>query len=294
MVPPLIRLLRPTHWLKNGLVFVALFFSFSFNWPAISLAALAFVAFSFLASTVYIINDLADVKNDRNHPSKKLRPIASGAVSPNTAFGAAVILGLTSALLMYSINPKLFFAGLAYFVINLFYSFGLKNIPIIDVMIVAIGFLLRVVAGALAITVPVSHWVILCTFFLALFVAFGKRRHEMVLLGVDGRSRHRRSMQEYTEGFINQMLGLSAGTAVVFYALYTIDPATVSRFGTDRLIYTTLIVVFAVLRYYYLLYNRDLGGDPVALFYRDRQLQLAVIFWLLMVWVTYQFPIVGV
>lgn len=291
MVPPILVLLRPKHWVKNILVFAALFFSFSFTVPAIALTASVFVAFSLLASTVYVINDIADAERDSHHPTKKNRPIASGAVAKSTAAIVASALFAISVWWLYSIGSYVAYIGLLYFGINILYSFGLKHVAILDVIIVAIGFLLRVIIGAVAINVPVSHWIVLCTFFLALFVAFGKRRHEMVLLGEDGKSQHRQSMREYTNGFIDQMLGLSAGVAVVFYSLYTIDTNTVLRFGSDDLIYTTPIVVFGVLRYFYLLYNRDSGGDPVQLMTRDRQLQLAVIIWLVTVWLIYHNPV---
>ena len=278
----LIRLLRPTHWLKNGLVFAALFFSFSFNWLALGLAARAAVAFCLLASSVYVINDLADADRDRHHPTKKNRPIASGEITPGQAVMVTGVLLVLAGWLLFASGPYVLVVGAVYFGLNLLYSLGLKHVPIVDVMIVAAGFLLRVIAGALAINVSVSHWLVLCTFFLALFVAFGKRKHEMMILE-DAKNDHRRSMREYTDGFIDQMLSLSATTAVVFYSLYTIDAKTIARFGGDTLIYSTPIVVFGVLRYYYLLYNRGLGGDPVKLFAKDRALLLATLIWVLMV-----------
>ncbi len=291
MVPPILVLLRPKHWVKNILVFAALFFSFSFTVPAVAVTVSVFIAFSLLASTVYVINDIADAERDSHHPTKKNRPIASGAITKSTAVIIAAVLFIVSVWWLYSVGNYVAYIGLLYFGINILYSFGLKHVAILDVIIIAIGFVLRVIIGAVAINVPVSHWIVLCTFFLALFVAFGKRRHEMVLLGEDGKSQHRQSMREYTNGFIDQMLGLSAGVAVVFYSLYTIDTNTVLRFGSDDLIYTTPIVVFGVLRYFYLLYNRDSGGDPVQLMTRDRQLQLAIVIWLVSVWLIYHNPV---
>jgi 4-hydroxybenzoate polyprenyltransferase len=276
----LLTLLRPGHWLKNGLVLAALFFSFSFTWPTLWLAVRALVAFCVLASAVYVINDLADADRDRHHPTKKNRPIASGAVQPRQAKQLATLLLLIAGWLLFLAGWPVLFVGLLYLLMNLAYSAGLKHVPIVDVMIIAMGFLLRVIAGALAIHVAISHWIILCTFFLALFVAFGKRKHEMMILD-EARNSHRQSMREYTDGFIDQMLSLTATTAVVFYSLYTIDVQTIERFGGDTLIYSTPIVVFGVLRYYYLLYNRGLGGDPVKLFARDRALLLASLIWLL-------------
>lgn len=275
-----ITLLRPGHWLKNGLVLAALFFSFSFQWPILWLALRALIAFCILASAVYVINDLADVERDRHHPTKKKRPIASGEITATQAKLLVFILLIVAGVLLYLSGWKVLVVGIIYLLMNLAYSAGLKHVPIVDVMIVAMGFLLRVIAGALAINVLTSNWIILCTFFLALFVAFGKRKHEMMVLD-EARNNHRQSMREYTDGFIDQMLSLTATTAVVFYSLYTIDTQTIERFGGDTLIYSTPIVVFGVLRYYYLLYNRGLGGDPVKLFARDRALLLASLIWLL-------------
>lgn len=286
----IIRLMRPTHWLKNSLVFAALFFSFSFTWAAFLLAFRAAAAFSLLASAVYVINDLADADRDRHHPTKRKRPIASGEIKPAQAIVVIAILLIAASWLLYLSGSMVLLVGAIYFGLNLGYSGGLKHVPIVDVMIVALGFLFRVIAGALAINVSVSHWLVLCTFFLALFVAFGKRKHEMMILE-DAKNDHRQSMREYTTGFIDQMLSLSATTAVVFYSLYTIDAKTISRFGGDTLIYSTPIVVFGVLRYYYLLYNRGLGGDPVKLFARDRALLLATLLWALMVLSVYLYNV---
>lgn len=271
----LIRLMRPHHWLKNALVFAALLFSFSFSGWALQRAGLTFVAFCLLASAIYVINDLADVASDQQHPTKRWRPIAARLVTGTEAIWLIGGLLVVATGILYLLGPKVLLVGGLYLAINLAYSLGLKHIPILDVMLVASGFLLRVIVGALAINVTVSHWIALCSFFLALFVAFGKRRHEMNLAG--GRSR--RSIEEYTDGFIDQMLSLSATTAVVFYALYTIDPATSARFGPG-LIYTTPLVVYGVLRYYYLIYNRGLGGDPVQLFLKDGAMIVTTVLWL--------------
>jgi 4-hydroxybenzoate polyprenyltransferase len=198
------------------------------------------------------------------------------------AAGLAGVLFVGGFAALWAVRPAVFLTGLIYVAMNLAYSYRLKHVPILDVMIVALGFVLRVIAGAYAIDVPKSHWILLCTFFVMLFVAFGKRRHEMNLLQT-GKGAHRRASAEYTEGFITQMLALTAGVTVVFYALYTIDPQNVSRFGTERLIYTTPFVVFGIFRYFYLLYNKDEGGDPVQIFLKDRQLLLCGLLWLISV-----------
>lgn len=260
------------------MVFAALGFAFKFDSFSLLQALWAFIAFGFFASSVYIINDIFDYRADRKHPEKKHRPIACGAIKIWQAYLFFCLILTLGFIFAQLANFQVLEVCITYLVINLLYSFGLKHTPIVDVMIVASGFVLRVVAGAYAIAVPISHWILLCTFFISLFMAFGKRRNEMIVLGQD--RRHRKSISEYTEGFISQMLSLSAGISVVFYALYTIDPTTIERFGTDHLIYTTPIVVFAVLRYFHLLYNKDGGGDPVKVILGDYQLILSVLFWL--------------
>lgn len=285
-------LLRLKHWIKNLLIFFPLLFSFSFNSEAVSRSTLTFLAFSLLASTVYIINDILDADRDRHHPLKKARPIASGVVTISIAKLIAGLLLVGSLSIVLLVDSKLLYILGLYLSINLGYSFGLKNIPILDVLIVAFGFVIRIFAGATAIGVTVSHWILLTTFFLSLFLAFGKRKNEMSVLdkGV-GRDRHRKSIAEYTEGFIDQMLALTAGISVVFYTLYTIDPSTVERFQGDNLVYSTPIVVFGILRYFFLLYNRDQGGDPINLLTRDRQLIGSVVVWLIFVLLVYSGPL---
>lgn len=288
-----IQLARPSHWIKNLLIFAALIFSFSFNSDALFLDLIAFISFSLVASSIYIINDIFDADKDRHHPKKKHRPIASKKIKIWQAVVFSVFLIAVSAFLAVILNESFLLVIILYFVLNFLYSFGLKNYAIIDVMIVALGFVLRVVAGALAIGVGVSHWLLLCTFFISLFLAFGKRKIEMFELKENKKRQHRQSIYEYTNGFIDQMLALSAGISVVFYSLYTIDPTTVQRFGSDNLIYTTPIVVYAVLRYFHLLYNKKIGGDPVQIFIKDRQMIACIFVWLIfVVLVYYKFSII--
>jgi 4-hydroxybenzoate polyprenyltransferase len=226
---------------------------------------------------VYIVNDICDRSRDRLHPKKRHRPIAAGKISAQAAAAAAAALFVLGFVLAVAVDYKVLAVAGIYALMNLAYSFYLKHVPVLDVMIVAFGFVIRVAAGAYAINVPLSRWILLCTFFGALFIAFGKRKHEM---GLADSSEHRASAAEYTDRFIDQMLGLTAGIAVVLYIFYTIDPETVKRFGSPRLVYTTPIVVFGVLRYYYLAYNRGEGGDPVQLAFEDRQLLVCLVVWL--------------
>lgn len=287
----LFLLLRPHHWIKNFLVFAPLFFSFSFNKGSIILASLAFVAYCLVASSIYVINDIFDADKDRHHREKKNRPIASGKVSIVQASILSVILFTLSLLVGFEINSHFVIIIIIYLIINILYSFRLKSYAIIDVMLIAFGFVLRVMAGSIAIGVITSHWLLLCTFFIALLFAFGKRKIEMHELGQGDRNNHRKSILEYTDGFIDQMLALSAGISVVFYSLYTIDLETVQRFGSDNLIYTTPVAVFGAFRYFHLLYNKKTGGDPVKIFMKDRQIVGAIIIWILMVIsIYYKYP----
>lgn len=284
-----LKLIRPRHIVKNLLIFVALFFAFKFDQASIIKAALTFVAFSLSASSIYIINDIVDRKRDRLHPKKKLRPIASGRIDIWHAFIVYSLFLAASFYVSTRVSMDVFWVVLIYFVINMFYTFGLKNLPIIDVMIIAIGFVLRVVAGAVALSLPLTHWILLCTFFVALFLAFGKRKNEMELLNETSKSAHRKSISEYTDGFIDQMLSLTAGISVVSYTLYTIDPFTVARFGSANLIYSTPFVVYGIFRYFHLLYNKSDGGDPVTIICQDPPLILNLIFWLASVLIIYYY-----
>lgn len=274
-----IQLCRPKHWLKNILVFFPLIFAFKFDLESFYRVFLAFGVFSLFASSIYIINDIFDQKRDRLHPKKRFRPIASGKIKTWPAFLEFIIV-LTAAFAVSTyLGATVFYLCIGYFIVNLFYSFGLKNLPIVDVMIIAFGFVLRVFVGAEALALNPTHWLLLCTFFVALFLAFGKRKNEMELLTVD-KTGHRKSISDYTESFINQILVLTAGVSVISYSLYTIDPQTQTNFRTDNLIYTTPLVVFGIFRYFHLLYNKREGGDPVAVFFHDIPLIIDMLLWL--------------
>jgi 4-hydroxybenzoate polyprenyltransferase len=284
MAVDLLKLLRPKHWIKNLLLLAPLFFSFAFTWLNAGRLVVAIAAFCALSSAVYIVNDIADRERDRLHPKKRFRPIAAGKISPQAAMVVAVGLFFLGFVLAATLNYLVLAAAVVYVLMNLAYSLYLKHVAILDVMIVAACYVIRVVAGAYAIYVPLSHWIVLVTFFGALLIAFGKRKHEM---GLEGMNEHRKSAAEYTDRFIDQMLGLTAGISVVLYVFYTIDPETVKRFGSPMLVYTTPIVVFGVLRYFYQAYNRDEGGDPVQLAMEDKPLLLCLLVWLISVALIY-------
>lgn len=271
--------LRPHQWVKNSLIFGGLIFSHSLlQWDAIRLSLEAFVIFCGASSGVYLLNDLCDLDQDRKHPTKRLRPLAAGAVSPPAAclVMVALLAGAVAGALMLSRTFTLILA--AYVLVNVAYSFGLKRVAILDAMLVAVGFVLRAVAGAVVIGVQASPWLILCTLVLALVVAFGKRRHELTLLQGEA-AEHRASLQGYSVPLIDLMVAISGATAVVTYGLYTMADETLARFGTRSLVLTTPFVLYGVLRYVYLVLQNEREGDPARLFLTDAPTLVNALLW---------------
>jgi 4-hydroxybenzoate polyprenyltransferase len=271
--------MRPPQWVKNTLIFAPLIFAQRVaDVAALLRVGATFLLFCLLSGGVYLINDVLDSSQDRKHPLKKDRPIASGALPPSVAAvagGAAVLLSILAALaLSYSLAAVM----AAYLVLNLAYSRVLKNIVILDVMTIAAGFLLRVVAGAVVIPVGVSFWLLLCTGLLALFLGFGKRRHELVLLEVDASS-HRPILREYSPYFLDQMISVVTTSTVVAYALYTISPAVSEKLGTGHLGLTIPFVLYGVFRYLYLIHQKQSGGDPTQAILTDRPLLFTIVLW---------------
>ncbi len=274
------RALRPHQWVKNFLVFGALIFSRSlFDPAAIWNSGLAFVAFCCASGAAYLWNDLRDAASDREHPVKRLRPIASGEISLPAAGAAMAVLAVTGVLVSLALPPAFQAALGAYLALNAGYSLGLKRVVILDVMLVAMGFVLRAVAGAAAIEVEASPWLILCTLMLSLLVSFGKRRQELHLMG-GGAGNHRATLKEYSVATLEMMMTVSAGAAIVCYSLYTMADETGARFGSTNLVYTTPIVLFAVFRYLLRVFQHREGGDPARLLLSDRPLLIAVLVWL--------------
>ncbi|MGO8951419.1 MAG: decaprenyl-phosphate phosphoribosyltransferase [Ktedonobacterales bacterium] len=282
--------MRPKQWTKNGLVLLALVFSHNLtNLPAVSRVLLAFLAFSLAASAVYIINDLADRETDRVHPTKSRRPIASGQLSiPAAGITASACLlgslGFTYWLVAYALpavaDPflrwggasRLFVATIAgYIVLNLLYTLWLKHQVLWDIFIIAAGFVLRALAGAIAIPVPISPWFYLCTTFLALFLALGKRRAELVLLSNDA-ANHRKNLREYSPQLLDQLMSVVVTCTLITYCLYTFQGEN----GYPTLMVTIPFVLFGVFRYLYLVYVKNEGSHPDELLYRDKQLLGAV------------------
>jgi 4-hydroxybenzoate polyprenyltransferase len=275
-LPALIRLLRPHQWSKN--VFVLAPLGFAWGDRGLSLARdltdvwhvlFAFASFSLGASAIYVVNDAVDVEKDRVHPEKRRRPIASGEVSIPVALVAAAVCALASVglgWLSVGGGTGVVFVVLSYMVMNLAYSLKLKHVVLLDAFCIAAGFLLRVVAGGLAARADVSHWLLLCTFFLALFLALNKRRAEIDTLGEDKKN-HRRILDEYPIAFLDQMVTVFAAVTIVCYTMYTVDAETLSKFAHgDRMVWSVPFVVFGIGRYTLLVQSGKGGGSPTRVF----------------------------
>ena len=272
--------LRPKQWHKNLFIFAPLIFSQNvFEWPLLQRSLLGFLAFCLLSGAVYIFNDLHDLEEDKHHPLKARRPLASGRLKKTHAWIAFIVVSAGSLALSYALSPRFFAAALVYIVLQTAYSLGLKHIVILDLFIIAAGFLLRVVAGGLVIDVSLSPWILICIFLLALFLAMGKRRHELVLLEDEAQA-HRPILKEYSPLLLDQMISVVTASTVVAYCLYTISDETVAKFGTTNLIFTAPFVIYGIFRYLYLVHRKNLGGSPEALVLKDKPLFIALILWI--------------
>lgn len=275
--------MRLQQWIKNLFIFAALIFSAHlFNLQDLILTILGFISFSLVASGTYIINDIADLKKDQLHPLKSNRPLPSGRLSKREAFAGAIIIIAIGMIISYVLNTNFALVVLSYIVINIIYSFGLKDIVILDVMTISAGFVLRVIGGAVLIQVPTSEWLIICTILLSLFLGFSKRRHELLLLENNANS-HRSVLQHYSPYFLDQMISIVTATTVMSYALYTISTDTIHKFGTSNLIYTVPFVLYGIFRYLYLVHKREEGGNPAKLALTDLPLFINIILWFICV-----------
>jgi len=276
----LVRSLRPEQWLKNGFVLAPLVFSGRFADPgAWRLGIAAMVAFCAAASATYLVNDLADREADREHPLKRTRPIASGQVPAGAAAPAAVGLFVLAGVPAFAVGGKLPLVVGGYVALTLLYSLGFKRLVFVDVLVVAAGFVLRVVGGAAAIRVPVSHWLLLCAYLLALYLALGKRRAELALLGAEA-GNHRAVLGRYSIELLDQSMSVVLGATVVAYAIYTVAPETVAKVGSGGLMATVPVVLYGLFRYLYLLHREEMGGSPTRTLLADRPLALCVVLWL--------------
>jgi len=282
-MPPLIQLLRPHQWLKNGFVFLGLLFGHAWSDPAkLGQALAAFTAFCLLASAVYVMNDLVDREQDRLHPKKKDRPLAAGTVGVGSAKALAVFCLLGGGAIAWLLAGSAPWIFAAYLLLNVGYSFGLKHVVILDVFIIAAGFMLRILAGTLGIGIAPSQWLLLCGLMLTLFLGFAKRRAELIALQSESAG-HRRVLEQYTAPMLDQFIGIAAAGTVISYALYTVSAETVALHGTRALIATVPFVLYGMLRYLWKLHARGGGGDPAQELLRDPHLLAATAGWLLLV-----------
>ena len=271
--------LRPKQWIKNGALFAPLLFSQNLlNWPLLIKTLEAFCLFCLLTGSVYVLNDLKDLKEDRRHPIKRNRPLASGRVNPITAGVIAFILLVISLLGGWVISIPLMKIMGAYLLLQVGYTLYLKHLVILDIFSIAAGFVLRVVAGGFAIGVLLSQWLLICTMLLSLFLAMAKRRHELVFLKEDA-ANHRGILKEYSPYLLDQMMGVVTATTVMSYALYTISEETITKFHTPNLIFTLPFVLYGIFRYLYLVHQKVEGGRPEEILLTDRPLLLAVLGW---------------
>ena len=272
--------MRPQQWIKNLFLFAALIFSGHLrNISDALLTVQGFILFSLAASAVYIFNDIADIEQDKLHPTKSLRAIPSGKLSVQTATVVATMLFVFSIIGAFFLNMKFGMALLLYLLINVLYSYKLKHVVIIDVMTISAGFVLRVVAGAFLIGVPTSEWLLICTVLLSLFLGFSKRRHEITILESQAND-HRTVLAHYSPYFLDQMIGIVTASTVMSYALYTISDETVKKFGTSDLIFTVPFVLYGIFRYLYLVHKKEEGGNPTKLALTDRPLLINIILWI--------------
>lgn len=268
--------LRPVQWTKNAALLAALLFAQRLGDPRdVGRVLVGVAAFCLLASAVYLVNDVIDVEQDRRHPEKRRRPIAAGELASGTAGGAAVLLAAGGLGLAATLGIDFLAIALGYVSLQMLYSAALKHVVVLDVFAVAAGFVLRVVAGAEAIHVPISNWLWLCTLLLSLFLALAKRRAELVLLAGQA-SQHRRILAEYSIPLVDQLVTIVSACTVLAYALYTLSPDTIQKFGTDRLKYTVPFALFGLFRYLYLVHQHDAGGQPERVLVTDRPIQLCL------------------
>lgn len=289
MIRDFVRLMRPAHWAKNVFVLAPLVFARELTDPEhVAQGLTAWVAFCLASSAVYVFNDIRDRAEDRLHPVKRLRPLAAGRVSVVAASTLALALAVAAIGLASSLGLPFLLVLLIYLIINHLYSSGLKHVVIVDVMIISLGFVLRVLAGGLAVRVQVSAWLLLCTFFIALFLAFSKRRHELILMAGQA-SDQRPVLSHYSPAFLDQMINVVTASTVVAYAMYAIAPETVEKFHTRQLIYTIPMVLFGIFRYLYLIYQRSTTRNPTEAILRDSPFMLNMVVWAMAVlWIVYR------
>jgi decaprenyl-phosphate phosphoribosyltransferase len=277
------ELIKIKHWVKNFFIFAPIVFALQlFHLDKLLTVIATFFAFSFSAVFIYIFNDIKDKNMDSIHPEKSKRPIASGKIDTKIAMLIGIIFLITGLIISLFIGFFTTLIILIYVIMNILYTFYLKNIVILDVFIIAIGFCLRVLAGSVAINVELSNWMILATFSISLIIGFGKRRHELDILGNDASS-HRKNLFEYNKEFLDMLIGIATSITALSYALYTMDNEVIAKLGTDKLIFTFPFVLYGLYRYLLLVYFKKKGGNPEELVVTDVGIILSVILWIIAV-----------
>jgi 4-hydroxybenzoate polyprenyltransferase len=288
MLRHLIRVLRPDQWTKNLVLFAGLLFAGGMgDRTLVFKAAAGFLVFCALSGATYIFNDLMDVRRDREHPVKKLRPLASGELPVGVAVGTAIVLVAGALAWAFMLHGSFGLVASGYLALNVLYSLALRKMVVLDVMSIAVGFVLRAVGSVEVLKGPapeteLSPWLLVCTFFLALFLGLGKRRHEVLVLGADG-GKHRPVLRHYPPPLIDALFGVVTASTVVSYAIYTIWPGTVAKVGGTGLVYTIPFVVYGVFRYLYLMFAAGGGGQPSRALVTDLPLAVNIILWVLVV-----------
>lgn len=272
---------RPKQWVKNFVIFAALVFSQNiFNPPLLIRTINVFISFCLLSSGLYIINDLADIKEDRYHPIKSKRPLASGALKHGEALSASIVMILLALVLVISLNQAyLNLTVFSFLILNLIYTLFIKHIVILDVMAIAIGFVLRAVAGAEAISVIISGWLLICTLLLALFLGFSKRFSELSKPGVNIKSA-RKVLQHYNRDLLGQIISVTAAATITAYAIYTMSEETIRKFNTTNLKYTLIFVIYGIMRYIYIMHKKEEGAEvPENTLLSDKMILLNILFY---------------
>lgn len=272
--------LRPRQWVKNGFLFVGLVFSQNlFQIDLFIKVCEGFLVFCLAASSIYVFNDIHDRESDRRHPEKYRRPLAQGSLLVSEAYMVSVVLAAVALILAFMMERTFLLILLAYFVLNLAYSLKIKQVVILDIMFIASGFVLRILAGTTLAGVNPSDWLVICTITLSLFLGFSKRRNELVLMG-ENAGTQRKVLKEYSIHFLDQMISMVTACTVMSYILYTVSPETVGRFGTKNLMFSIPFALFGVFRYLYLIYLKKKMGDPIDLILKDFPFLLNILLWI--------------
>lgn len=275
----LIQLIRIEHWVKNLFLFIPAFFAARLDeWPVLESALLGFLAFSLIASAVYVLNDLVDAPQDRNHPDKRRRPIASGAISPRQGIAILTVLLVSGSGMAAWLSPVMLLYCLVYVAINIFYSFSLKHIALVDISLIGMGFLLRVLAGGAVTGVAVSHWLIVMTFLLALILGLAKRRGEYMI--ATGGTTFRKALEGYNLPFLDVGITVCSTVAIVAYLMYSFSPEVTLRIGSTNIFYTAFFVIIGILRYLQLTLVFNRTESPTRALLRDRFLQIVLLGWI--------------